>query len=133
MRGLLVKGKVTHKGPIDMRSQSKAHAMATITDETGEILLNLWRDQIEQVQIGLSDSDVDGSGESSPVSHQQHPVDGLVGPIGEGIGERQRVPAARCRRGPGPDPEQSDRAAQDESGEDPERDTAPHRMSVPSR
>jgi ssDNA-binding replication factor A large subunit len=50
MKGLLVKGKVSHKGPIDMRSQSKAHAMATLTDETGEILLNLWRDQIEQVQ-----------------------------------------------------------------------------------
>jgi hypothetical protein len=50
--GLLVQGRVTYKGPLDGRSQWTPHALARIADDTGEILVNLWREQIEQVQVG---------------------------------------------------------------------------------
>ena len=52
MKGLTVKGTITQKGSLDGRSSTNAHALATIADETCEILLNLWRDQTEQVEIG---------------------------------------------------------------------------------
>ena len=34
------------------RSLWRPHALAMLADETGEIRLNLWRDQIEQVDVG---------------------------------------------------------------------------------
>jgi ssDNA-binding replication factor A large subunit len=52
MKGLRVEGLITHKSSLDGRSRSSAHALATIADETGEVLLNLWRDQLEQVETG---------------------------------------------------------------------------------
>ncbi len=54
MRELTVTARVTVKGEVDMRSQRTAHALATIADDTGEILLNLWRDQINEVYPGDS-------------------------------------------------------------------------------
>jgi ssDNA-binding replication factor A large subunit len=54
MRSLLVKGRIESKEPVDMRSNTKAHALAIIADESGEIALNLWRNQIEQVKAGDS-------------------------------------------------------------------------------
>ena len=52
MRQLTVKAQVTARAPVDLRSQRTAHAVATVSDDTGVILLNLWRDQINQVQVG---------------------------------------------------------------------------------
>jgi ssDNA-binding replication factor A large subunit len=54
MREMTIMARVTARAPVDLRSQTTAHALATIADDTGEILLNLWRNQISQVQVGDS-------------------------------------------------------------------------------
>src|SRR5436309_14307072 len=54
MKGLTVVAHVASRAPVDLRSSRTAHALATITDDTGYILLNLWRDQITHIQAGDS-------------------------------------------------------------------------------
>jgi ssDNA-binding replication factor A large subunit len=54
MREMTIMARVTARAPVDLRSQRTAHALATIADDTGEILLNLWRNQINEVQVGDS-------------------------------------------------------------------------------
>jgi len=48
---LEVVGTVTRKERTQ-RSKWREHALSTLEDETGSILLNLWRDQINQVNVG---------------------------------------------------------------------------------
>ena len=50
MKNLVIKAKVMGK-EIDADS-SKPLFKALISDGTGEIILNLWRNQIEQVKVG---------------------------------------------------------------------------------
>jgi ssDNA-binding replication factor A large subunit len=51
MKDIDVAGKVT-KVERTQRSLWREHALAWLNDGSGEIRLNLWRDQIEQVHIG---------------------------------------------------------------------------------
>jgi len=44
-------GTITRKERTQ-RSTWREHALSTLEDETGSMLLNLWRDQIDQVQVG---------------------------------------------------------------------------------
>ena len=46
-----VEGTIVRKEKTQ-RSVWREHALCTLTDETGSILLNLWRDQINQVNLG---------------------------------------------------------------------------------
>lgn len=51
MKGIEITGKVTEKTqPIVKRYKNYAQAM--IEDETGKIAINLWRDQVKQVNEG---------------------------------------------------------------------------------
>ena len=50
MEGLQVTGKISRKRIIP--TNSKKHAVAYLSDDTGEILLNLWREQVNQVKNG---------------------------------------------------------------------------------
>jgi ssDNA-binding replication factor A large subunit len=51
MRDLEVTAEVTKKWETQ-RSLWRPHALAMLADGTGEIRLNLWRGQIEQVEVG---------------------------------------------------------------------------------
>jgi len=48
-----VEGTITRKEKT-LRGMYREHALCTLEDETGYILLNLWRDQINQVDVGDS-------------------------------------------------------------------------------
>lgn len=55
MDGISVEGIVTKKSEpkmVDTRFGQALYAQATLEDETGEIRLNLWRDQVEKVNVG---------------------------------------------------------------------------------
>lgn len=51
MRNLTVIGKVVSK-EITPRSPDKPHATAILQDETGNMPLSLWREQVDQVSVG---------------------------------------------------------------------------------
>ena len=50
MEGLQVTGKISGKRIVP--THTKKHAVANLSDETGKILLNLWKDQVDQVKDG---------------------------------------------------------------------------------
>ena len=53
MQNLTLIAKVVQKSKVDMRGHPpKRYASAIIEDETGRIKLNLWRDQVDQVEEG---------------------------------------------------------------------------------
>ena len=51
MRSLDITAFVVDKTEPSLKG-NKLHSYATIEDETGKILLNLWREQVNQVQVG---------------------------------------------------------------------------------
>jgi ssDNA-binding replication factor A large subunit len=51
MRGLEIAAEVVDKSESTLKG-GKKHAIATIRDETGITKLNLWRNQVEQVEVG---------------------------------------------------------------------------------
>jgi ssDNA-binding replication factor A large subunit len=51
MKDLEVTAVVTKKWE-DQRSMYTPHALAMLSDKTGEIRMNLWRSQIDQVDVG---------------------------------------------------------------------------------
>jgi ssDNA-binding replication factor A large subunit len=51
MQDLEVTARVVDKSPPTVYNE-KSYSRATIEDETGRIKLNLWREQVEQVQVG---------------------------------------------------------------------------------
>ena len=50
-RGVDVTGKVVEKSNPEIRGD-KMYASATLEDETGRIALNLWRNQVDQTNVG---------------------------------------------------------------------------------
>jgi len=50
MRNVVIEAEVKSKEIVTV--SSKPLAKALIKDDTGEIVLNLWRDQIDQVKVG---------------------------------------------------------------------------------
>jgi len=50
MINIQVTGKI--EGKRLLYNLSRKHAVAFLTDETGRILINLWRDQVDQVEDG---------------------------------------------------------------------------------
>jgi ssDNA-binding replication factor A large subunit len=51
MENVEVVARVVNKSEVT-KIRMKKYAYATIEDETGKIKLNLWRDQVEQVDVG---------------------------------------------------------------------------------
>jgi ssDNA-binding replication factor A large subunit len=51
MENVEVVARVVNKSQVT-QIRMKKYAYATIEDETGKIKLNLWRDQVEQVDVG---------------------------------------------------------------------------------
>ena len=51
MENITVVGRVLSKTQ-EIEIRGKKYASATIDDETGKIMLNLWRDQVSQVEEG---------------------------------------------------------------------------------
>jgi ssDNA-binding replication factor A large subunit len=51
MKDIEVTAVVTKKWE-DQRSRYTRHALAMLSDKTGEVRLNLWRSQIDQVDVG---------------------------------------------------------------------------------
>lgn len=49
--GYEIKGTITRKEKTQ-RSMWREHALSTLEDDTGSILLNLWKDQVNQVSVG---------------------------------------------------------------------------------
>jgi ssDNA-binding replication factor A large subunit len=51
MEDLTLTAKVVQKSPTVIRN-GKKYASAIVEDESGKIRLNLWREQVEQVNVG---------------------------------------------------------------------------------
>ena len=51
MRGLDIRATVIDKSE-PIKKGGKLYSDATLKDETGEIYLNLWRNQVVQIQVG---------------------------------------------------------------------------------